>query len=403
MNGRRISLVVSTLIILVARAGAAQGTLSATRKTIGDTTVIHVVSGSVWGNSASVVEELRIGKLDGAPEEMFGAIRDVALDGRGGVYVFDSKVPALRHFDSKGRYLATLGRKGAGPGEYQDQSLGIKVRPDGRVYLRDPRNARINVYGPDDKPLTQIPVSSGLFASNATVIDAAGEIYLKTLLGPIEKNKPWPLGIMHLAPDGKIIDSIAPPRVPGEPESELGIYLARKMWEQSPLGYIVAGVNTAYRFQFTRRDGKVLRIEMNYTPVRFAAEERAEIEAEADWMRKNRARQLSSDIPPTPPVKPAFSGFNIGDDGQIWVKLHVPAVKTPLDEDEKPKDPNARPVETWSEPATFDVFQPDGTYLGRVRMPDRVNLLAHRGDELWGSTAGEFGELYLVRYRLRHR
>jgi hypothetical protein len=381
----------------------AEGRLAVERKTVGDTLFVHVVSGSVWDTTARLVEELRVGKLDGPPEETFGRIGDVALDGHGGVYVFDGKTPALRHFDSTGRHVATLGRKGSGPGEYQDASLGMSVRPDGRVFLRDPRNGRINVYGPDGQPQTQSPISSGLFTGNSMVIDTAGEIYLKVLTGAIERNKAWPVGLMHLAPDGKVIDSINPPMLAGESNSDGGTFASGKLWEPSPLGYIVAGVNSSYRFEFRTPDGKVTRIEKDFTPVAVGDEEHAELEAGNEWMRKTQGRFLTSEIPPVPRTKPAYSGFSIGDDGEIWVRVYVSAEKVPRDDDAMPPGPNTPPPRTWREPATYDAFEPDGTYLGRIRLPSGVNLRAHRGTEVWGSLSGESGELQLVRYRLTHR
>src|SRR4051812_16127091 len=104
MNRLRLLIPAFALYAGAACARDAQGNLAVERKTVGDTTVIHVVSGSVWDTTARLVEELRIGKLDGPPEEMFGQVGDVAPDGHGGVYLFDGQVPALRHFDSTGRH-----------------------------------------------------------------------------------------------------------------------------------------------------------------------------------------------------------------------------------------------------------------------------------------------------------
>jgi hypothetical protein len=232
----RRAIVTLVPMFLMAAGGCArdaEGTLAMERKTVGDTLFVHVVSGSVWDTTARLVEELRIGKLDGPPEEMFGQVLDVAPDGHGGVYLFDGQVPALRHFDSTGRHVALLGGKGAGPGEYQDASLGLDVRPDGRVFLRDPRNGRINIYTADGKPSGQVPVSSGLFTANAMVIDTAGDIYLKVLLGPIERNKAWPIGLLHLAPDGRIIDSLRTPTIAGQPDVDGGRFDTRKSGSQA--------------------------------------------------------------------------------------------------------------------------------------------------------------------------
>jgi len=124
-----------------------------TRTIVGDTTIVRTVSGSVWGDSVTLVEEVAIGVLDGAEEYLFGQVQDLAVDADGGIYVFDGQVPALRYYDPDGKYVRTLGGEGEGPGEYKDACLGIAVRrSDGRVVMRDPRNMRMNVYNPDGSP-----------------------------------------------------------------------------------------------------------------------------------------------------------------------------------------------------------------------------------------------------------
>ena len=50
----------------------------------------------------------------------------------------------------------------------------------------------------------------------------------------------------------------------------------------------------------------------------------------------------------------------------------------------------------------FDVFEPDGAYLGEVRVPPRTNPLVFQRDRVWGLQSGEFGETYVVRFRLSH-
>ena len=48
--------------------------------TIGDTTVVRTMSGSVWGAEATLVPEVSIGKLDGPEEYLFGSIWSIAVD-----------------------------------------------------------------------------------------------------------------------------------------------------------------------------------------------------------------------------------------------------------------------------------------------------------------------------------
>ena len=93
------------------------------------------------------MEELRIGGLEGAPEEIFGRVSFLAADGAGGVYTFDVQASSLRHYDANGRYTHTIGSSGSGPGEYR-RVYGLALRTDGRLIVYDIGNAR-NVYAPD--------------------------------------------------------------------------------------------------------------------------------------------------------------------------------------------------------------------------------------------------------------
>ena len=58
------------------------------------------------------------------------------------------------------------------------------------------------------------------------------------------------------------------------------------------------------------------------------------------------------------------------------------------------------PPRTWLEPTVYDVFESDGTYLGEIHVPDRVQLVWIGRDEMWGSYRGELDETYVIRLRL---
>jgi len=101
-------------------------------ETIGDTTVVRTLSGSVWGAEATLVPEVSIGELDGPEEYLFGWIFAIAVDDDRNVYVFDYQAQHVGVFDSAGNYVQTLGREGEGPGEF-NRAESIAMLPDGRV------------------------------------------------------------------------------------------------------------------------------------------------------------------------------------------------------------------------------------------------------------------------------
>ena len=110
-------------------------------ETIGDTTIVRTLSGSVWVAEATLVPEVSIGELDGPEEYLFGRIFSIAADDDLNVYVFDHQGQHVRVYDSLGTYVETLGRQGEGPGEFS-RAEAIALLPDGRLVVRDPGNQR---------------------------------------------------------------------------------------------------------------------------------------------------------------------------------------------------------------------------------------------------------------------
>jgi hypothetical protein len=68
----------------------------ATIDTVGDTIVVRTTSGSVWGDTATLVAEVTIGVLDGADEYVIGEPRSIAVSSEGTIYLLDTQVPVLR-------------------------------------------------------------------------------------------------------------------------------------------------------------------------------------------------------------------------------------------------------------------------------------------------------------------
>ncbi|HJU72321.1 MAG TPA: hypothetical protein VJ717_01135, partial [Gemmatimonadaceae bacterium] len=54
----------------------------------------------------------------------------------------------------------------------------------------------------------------------------------------------------------------------------------------------------------------------------------------------------------------------------------------------------------YAEPNVYDVFEADGTYLGRVRVNRGDRVLRMRGDKLWGVFKDSLDVAYLARWRV---
>ncbi len=91
---------------------------------------------------------LRIGTENTPDETVFGNIIAYSVGPGGTIYVLDSTVPAVRVFARDGRYVRTIGRRGRGPGEFE-QPYRLEVSgSDVMVFHRSPgRMIRFDTTG----------------------------------------------------------------------------------------------------------------------------------------------------------------------------------------------------------------------------------------------------------------
>jgi hypothetical protein len=134
-------------------------------------------------------------------------------------------------------------------------------------------------------------------------------------------------------------------------------------------------------------------------PVPVGGEEHAEWEAfRQTLVERARARGADTEYEPIPGVKPVFRQLYVGEGGRIWVFRYVAAEKR--DDIEPLPDRPERPLLTWREPWTYDVFDPDGTFLGSVVVPEGLQPFVFRGEQIWGSLTDDDGVERVVRLRV---
>lgn len=91
-----------------------------------------------------LVEDLRIGGADSGVAS-FNDVRGLAVTPAGGILVLDFQSQEIRLFDSTGRFVKLVARRGEGPGELANAN-GMAAGADGIVVVNDPRNRRFSLY-----------------------------------------------------------------------------------------------------------------------------------------------------------------------------------------------------------------------------------------------------------------
>jgi hypothetical protein len=282
----------------------------------------------------------------------------------------------------------------------------LAVLSDGRVLIRDPGNGRITVYDSAGSYLASWRINAGSWYSRQFAVDTGDNVYIPITADPDSAYDKRRDGLERFAPDGTPGDTLIGPRweikpslVTGQKEGNSSAYSVpfarRASWHMSPLGYFVGGVNDSYRITLFRT-GAPLVIERDIAPVAVQSQEAADLKQEiTDQMRRNFG-DWSWNGPDIPATKPPLTDFAVGDDGRIWVLLSREGRRKASSDPSKPAD--------WPEPVVYDVFEPDGRYLGEVTTPDgfkRYPEPVFRGDTVWAGFEDPDGVLYVKRFEVR--
>lgn len=108
-----------------------------------------------WGDEPKVALEFvqKIGELESDDENyMFYQPRDVALDTDQNIYVLDAGNYRIQKFDTNGKYLATFGRKGQGPSEFENP-VSLELDNEGFMYIADREKNRVIVLNKEGKEI----------------------------------------------------------------------------------------------------------------------------------------------------------------------------------------------------------------------------------------------------------
>ncbi len=285
--------------------------------------------------------------------------------------------------------------------------------PDGRIAIWDSQNARIAFFSASGDFLDAWSHASGFNTSNGLVVDAAGTLYVTRPVGePGEYDTFWKLGLVRLGEGGKWVDSIVPPVIPvkrlqwqaqsadGGGRSSTSVrYAPGGFWRWHPGGYFVAADGGRYTITLGRTASKPVRIERSMAPVPVSAAEQENEKAMITWnlRQTNPAWVWSGDAMPA--QKAPLQAIVVTRDGRIWARVAMPSEQIPERELEPPRS-DGRPQRLFRDATVYEVFSPEGEFLGRVDFPPRTTLQEADGDVVWAITRDEDGLPGVMRYRV---
>jgi len=317
--------------------------------------------------TAKLIEEMSCGEETTPEAAMFNKPLDLKVDAQGRVYVMDWGDVHIKVYDSQGRFLRTLSRKGQGPGEF-DTPAFFDLTTDGKVCLLDGRQRRVIILTDEGQYLSGFPLESyyrslAIDGQNRLYLarwEASGELNLSTEFREI----PYVTKIFRTDTSGKAMtrlvdflgESMIMKAMGQGSVSAGGLYTI--VWTIDRQGKIYGGLNETYQFGAYGLDGKPeLTFGREFVPLK-------------NPRYDGRVGQKKA--------LPAISRTIVFDEeGNLWLELY---------KDEKTKG------------YTYDVFSPQGVYLKQVKLDVRVG--SFKNGKMYSFVRPEDGYPSVKRFRL---
>jgi hypothetical protein len=341
-----------------------------------------------WG----VVELLRIGSMEGDPEYQFGLIAGIGVSSDGRMFVMDQQGQHVKVFGDDGAHLATLGAAGSGPGEFAIGAGPVLVGVGDTIFVPDIQNQRVNRFAPDGSSLGsyRLDLQGGLPTTWAD--GPAGTIVnqVRPIAFPGQEAPPDTLdAIIVRGSDGSALDTLF--RMPSGETFDFSsglpqfhFFVAEPAWALTGDGGLLFAVNDRYRIEHYDRSGTLRRVILKPFEREPVTESDREIftgALERIWRDSGLPPQavetLTSGIN-FAELFPAFFRFLAGPEGSMWVQDVVSPSQMGPEERE-----GFNPLLSLGS-ADWEVFDPEGRFLGSVSMPPRFQPMRFLGDRVYG-------------------
>ena len=320
--------------------------------------------------------ELTIGVAEGPDAYVFGRIGGVVSDPLGRVFAADIQANEVRVFDSAGEFLFTIGRRGAGPGEF-DGPCCLAFGPRGRLWVRDGGNGRYNSYAVGEASAEYVGMrrmahGAGGFAQ-ALTFDPSGQLID---VGFVSGEIPPPVARFHLDSTSTVVETVVIPTPPADSIGEhvverrasgrlVGVqyfqqpFGPRKLQAHSPRGGWAEAVSGHYAVLWHQPDTTFLVTGVaRPPPPELTADERRAAE-ERLALRLQRTGITMRDLPfGVPARKTPLSFLHFDRLGSLWVEVSVAA----------------------GEHRRADVYNRSGELVHEVEWPAHVNLILGQMD-----------------------
>ncbi|MEO7361929.1 MAG: 6-bladed beta-propeller, partial [Gemmatimonadaceae bacterium] len=335
-------------------------------------TTIAAQSMPVRGSANPPVLQGKIELMIGGEDEQrpgyeFTYISGLAFDKQGRVYVCDRAENNIKVFSSTGTHDFTIGRKGAGPGEFYS-AQNIALSSDGSLWVEDSGNRRISMLSPippAGKFLRSIPNSSNRGSSDRIHWNESGNVVSTSIASSSKAGQPFRIVRNFLNAEGATIRSDTAPAVsPDSSDSWVisvngGIASYTKPFARQRIsafggpGLAAFATNIRYAVRIVDGFGKqTALIERQLPLVKLKPADFAAFDVARERVATTTRQSAASLGGKAPQSKPAIANMWFDVDGRLWVEQSV----------------------ATGEAHKADLYSSDGRWVSTMAWPDNVTL-----------------------------
>jgi hypothetical protein len=342
-----------------------------------------------------VIEDLRIGKIEGERPYLFGTITNVIPVADGHIWVLDGQNSELRLFDATGRFVKAVGRTGQGPGEFGRNSCALSG-PNREIWVQDTEQDRWTRFDPAGQLLGTLAITHNTGCTIAAWTPDGRLMAVSSSLVSRNPDVRESYYVVQRLNGGRLIatgDTIHRPRLSENPAviwvregasaQRATIPLTNlSTYRLGPEGdFWVTDGGGPYVIRRLRPNGATrVTFRRDYQPVPVADSTRARLIQ--DLRREPRGFRAENGFNPNqvPRNYPAFDRFYPGTDGSLWVRRTLAGGRI-----------------------GYDVFAPDGRWEGEAQVPQGFgDVVIHviTRDSIYGVISDAFDVKYLVRFAI---
>jgi hypothetical protein len=381
-------------ILCAATVMACGGGESSPSVTVRDSAGIRIVEHPVGFSAPSWVlsdaPRVTIGDATGDSTALLYQVEGAHRLSDGRIVVANRSSHELRYYDSSGTHLYSRGREGEGPGEFGYIAWTTRCGTDS-LYVYDIRTVRLSVFDGDGTfarstmvvmPNGRGPYSVGTCASDGTFLFAG---WHTPSLSEGPSRPPRPLALVNS--EGTVVRELG--EFPGGERYQLGRSgmprpLGKELSHAMGEDRFYVGTADSYEIAVHARSGDLEmiirkdRADLAITDAdldRFitaSVSQAPDDNARRSWERQYREMEW-------PATFPAYAGFLIDQDGNLWVRDYL------------------RPGDTRS---AWCVFGLDGTQIAQVEMPANLEVFEVGEDYVLGKWRDDLDVEHVGLYRL---